>query len=388
MKDVNGQQTDDISTAIADAVSASLATPLAEKQEEEKPVPPAPAGETEQPVVEATDLEEIPGDEPPAGDTEPEGEPKVEAKPDADAPVAIKPIADKLATEFTISTEDGEIEVPDVIIEYKANGKARKDRIDQVVKLAQFGTYNQEKLAEAERVAVAAQDETTQLRQVLDQREAQLERLLQDEEYLAAVREAYDRENSPERRAARAEEQVQDLRVQSQMAEIASQGQAFYRDEVVPALRMIQESLPTVEVGEMEERVAYAMALHAAQAPNGQKYLPASQFPKLRDYLVKDLVFWAQMQHAMRTEGGSGTASAPAAPKAVPAAPKATPSTEVARAQAEAQRAKQQLARATRPLGRTPEGKSAEGKPAPSKPITTVDDAVAAATAAVMSSIQ
>jgi hypothetical protein len=142
---------------------------------------------------------------------------------------------------------------------------------------------------------------------------------------------------------------------------------------------MIQEALPTVEIGEMEERIAYAMALHAEQAPNGSKYLPPSQFPKLRQYLVQDLVFWAQMQHAMRTEGKEAP---PAAKSAAPA--KANP--EVTRAQAEAQKAKQALARASRPMGRGTDGKFSEKSKA--KPINTVDDAVAAAMADVMSNIR
>ena len=369
----------DVTSAVADAVSASLAVPLEAKKAVAKPEAQAPV---------ATDLEEEPTDvvADPApedgGDTETDTE-EVVAE-DVVLPegyVAPKAIADKMATEFTISDADGEIEVPDVIIEYKANGKLRKDRIDQVVKLAQWGAYNQDKVAEIERVAVTASEERDQLVQMLEEREAQLERLLTDDEYMMNVREVYERENSPEKRVTRAEQEVQNVRVQAQMERIASQGSQFYRDEVVPALAMIQEALPTVEMGEMEERIAYAMTLHAEQAPNGGKYLPPSQFAKLRQYLVQDLVFWAQMQHAMRTEGQPASA-APAKSAAAPG--KGSP--EVTRAQAEAQKAKQALARASRPMGRGTDGKFSEKSKA--KPINTVDDAVAAALADVMSNIR
>jgi hypothetical protein len=378
----------DINLAVADAVKASLATPAAEKA----PPPEVPAPEVEpvtpEPPV-ATDLEEVPegDDAPEAPDGEDDGEGRGEGESKkAELPegfVATKSITDKLATEFTIRDGDGEIEVPDVIIEYKANGKVRKDRLDQVVKLAQWGVYNQDKMAEAEQSVAAERTEREQLAQALEQREAQLERLLQDDDYLAAVREAYERENSPERRAARAEEEVQSVRVNAEMERITTQGQQFYRDEVAPALQMIQEALPTVEVGEMEERIAYAMALHAAQAPNGQRYLPPSQFPKLRDYLVKDLVFWAQMQHAMRTEGQPDTQRPQAKSPAAPVAKAVDP--EVTRAQAAAQKAKQQLAKAARPMGRGTDGKFVDK--ARAKPINTVDDATEAAVAAVMASI-
>ena len=370
----------DVSAAVADAVSASLAIPVEQKQAAAKTAPVTPK---------ATDLEEEPTDEPELLPTEVEAEaPEAEETEEAPADVALPEgyvappaISDKMVTEFTISDADGEIEVPDVIIEYKANGKVRKDRIDQVVKLAQWGAYNQDKVAEIERVAVSATEERDQLMQMLEERESQMERLLADEEYLMAARDTYERENSPERRAARAEREAQDVRVQAQMERISTQGAQFYRDEVAPALQMIQEALPTVEVGEMEERIAYAMALHAEQAPNGSKYLPPSQFPKLRQYLVQDLVFWAQMQHAMRTEGKAPVT----APASKPAA-KVAANPEVTRAQAEAQKAKQALARASRPMGRGTDGKFRETPKA--KPINTVDDAMSAATAAVMAGIQ
>jgi hypothetical protein len=372
----------DVNSAVADAVSAALAVPVEQKKAARAAAPVTP---------EATDLEEEPTQEPTdapvegneqASDTE---EPEAQDAPaDVELPegyVAPKAIADKMATEFIISDADGEIEVPDVIIEYKANGKLRKDRIDQVVKLAQWGAYNQEKVAEIERTAVAASEERDQLVQMLEEREAQLERLLTDDDYMMNVREVYERENSPEKRVTRAEQEVENVRVQAQMERIASQGGQFYRDEVVPALQMIQEALPTVEMGEMEERIAYAMTLHAEQAPNGGKYLPPSQFAKLRQYLVQDLVFWAQMQHAMRSEGQPASA-APAKSAAVPG--KGSP--EVTRAQAEAQKAKQALARASRPMGRGTDGKFSETSKA--KPINTVDDAVASAMADVMSKIR
>jgi hypothetical protein len=371
----------DVTSAVADAVSASLAVPV-----EQKKAARAAAAVT----PEATDLEEEPEQEAPApaepGDADADAS-DTEASETQDAPtdvelpegyVAPKSISDKMATEFVISDADGEIEVPDVIIEYKANGKLRKDRIDQVVKLAQWGAYNQDKVAEIERVAVTASEERDQLVQMLEEREAQLERLLTDDEYMMNVREVYERENSPEKRVTRAEQEVQNVRVQAQMERIASQGSQFYRDEVVPALAMIQEALPTVEMGEMEERIAYAMTLHAEQAPNGGKYLPPSQFAKLRQYLVQDLVFWAQMQHAMRTEGKE-------APPAVKSAAPAKANPDVTRAQAEAQKAKQALARASRPMGRGTDGKFREAPKA--KPINTVDDAMGAALSAVMANI-
>src|SRR5258708_26452462 len=48
-----------------------------------------------------------------------------------------------LATEFTVSSEDGELEVPDLNITYKVAGKDVTDPIDVVVRKAQQGGYNE-----------------------------------------------------------------------------------------------------------------------------------------------------------------------------------------------------------------------------------------------------
>ena len=88
---------------------------------------------SEETEAEARD-EEIEASETEDTETETE-EPEVEAA--SEEYVNVPVLDDELATNFTLFDAEGELEIPDVIVEYKANGKVRKDRLDKVVKLAQ-----------------------------------------------------------------------------------------------------------------------------------------------------------------------------------------------------------------------------------------------------------
>lgn len=346
----------DVKDAIADAASAALAT-LPPTVEEETPAPPA-------------------GEEPQAPDAETENDSQEDDGEQDTAPegyVVLPVVSDKLATEFTLLDADGELEVPDLMVEYKANGKIRKDRLDQVVKLAQFGVYNQEREQQVKQIEQQAQtleQERQQLHDMLAEREAQLERLLQDEDFLYAVREAYEQENTPERRLARVEQEKEALQVQYQMANIVERGTTFYESEVGPAIALIAGTLPTVSSEELEERFAYAMQAHVEVAPNGQPYIPPSRYDAVRRYILEDLAGWAQFQHGRRATATS--------------APDAKAQRELEQARIDAQKAKRAVGQAMKPIGRAAKD---GGKPRAARPAT-VDDAVSSALDEVLSSLR
>lgn len=344
----------DIQQAISDAADAAMAT-----------LPPAP-------VDEPTPEPAPPADPAPAEDA-PETPAEEQETPDAETPdlpegyVAVPVVEDKLATEFVLKDAEGEVEIPALIVEYKANGKVRQDRLDQVVKLAQFGVYNEAR----EQQFKQAESRLQELEEVVSQREAQMERLLQDEEFFLTLRDAYEAENSPERRAERAERRVEEVQVATQMQAIQQQGEQFYSSEVRPAVEFIANALPSVTTDELEERIAYAMQLHAKVAPNGQAYLPAVEYDALRKYIVDDLAIWAQATHARRAGTATPTPSAAL--------------TSSAQAQVEAQKAKRAVGQATKPVGRPAAPSS--GKPKATKP-STLDDALDSAMSEILSSIR
>jgi hypothetical protein len=292
--------------------------------------------------------------------------------------VAVPTVTDDLATEFTLRDVDGEVEVPDLMVEYKANGKVRHDRLDQVVKLAQWGVYNQEreqKVQQVEQLAQQVYQEREELAALLSERESQIEKLLLDDDFLLAVRDAYGEENSPESRATRAEQRVEDLRVEQQMSVIVEKGERFYENEVMPALDMISEALPFVPIEELAEKFQMAMYAHAERAPNGEAYIPASRYDAVRKYILDDLAVWAQAQHGRRSRA---TTSAPQRETQQALA-------ERDRARVEAQKAKRAVGQKMVPVGSA--GRPS-GKPRASGSGTTVDDAVASALSSALSSFR
>jgi hypothetical protein len=292
--------------------------------------------------------------------------------------VAVPTVMGELATEFILRDDDGEVEVPALTVEYKANGKMRKDRLDQVVKLAQWGVYNQEreqKVYQVEQMAQQVHEEREQLAALLSERESQIEKLLLDDDFLFAVRDAYGEENSPEKRATRAERAVEDLRVEQQMSAIAETGKQFFEGEVMPALDTIAGALPSVSIEELAEKFQMAMYAHAERAPNGEAYIPASRYDAVRQYILDDLAVWAQAQHGRRLRT---TTSAPQRETQQALA-------ERDRARVEAQKAKRAVGQKMVPVGSA--GRPS-GKPRAGGSGTTVDDAVASALSSALSSFR
>lgn len=350
----------DIREAMSEAVSAALPAPE----------PVAPVEDTPEPVAE----EEAESPEDSAPVTEEEAAPDTEdATPTADVElpdgfVAVPTVTEGLATDFVLRDEHGEVEVPALIVEYKANGKVRQDRLDQVVKLAQWGVYSQDR---EQRLKAETQQQVEQMEQLLVEREQQMERLLNDEAYREAVYEAYLNENSPERRAERAEQQVTNLRIAQELQTISQTGEQFYASEVGPAIQLISDALPTVPVEELEAKLEMAMRAHVEVAPNGLPYVPPSRYEAIRKYIVEDLAIWAQAAHSRRSKPVT--------------AEKQKANAELERAQVEAQKAKRMVGQKLKPVGQvgaTPDRPKASAKP------STVDDAVSSALSAVLSSIR
>jgi hypothetical protein len=351
----------DIRDAMSDAVSAALPVPESEAPAEDTPVASPEAEES------SDEGEVSPEQDEPTGEDSDE----VVAASDVELPegfVAVPSVTEGLATDFVLRDEHGEVEVPALIVEYKANGKVRQDRLDQVVKLAQWGVYSQDR---EQRLKADTQQQVEQMEQLLVEREQQMERLLNDEAYREAVYEAYLNENSPERRAERAEQQMANLRLSQELQSISQTGEQFYAAEVGPAIQLIADALPTVPVEELEAKLEMAMRAHVEVAPNGLPYVPPSRYEAIRQYIVEDLALWAQAAHSRRS-------------KPVTAA-KQKANAELERAQVEAQKAKRMVGQKLKPVGQvgaTPDRPKASAKP------STVDDAVSSALSAVLSSIR
>ena len=306
-------------------------------------------------------------DEEVESDAAPDDEEKPAAKP-PEGFANVATITDKLVTEFTVRDTDGdEVEPPALVIEYKANGKVRRDRIDQVVKLAQFGVYNQER-----ETALAAQQEEAAKREdevyaALETREAQLRRLLEDEETYLAARERYLAENSPEKRAARAEQETRTVREQRDMEQAAVEGERFFEGSVLPTLDELAAEYPEVELEELSAQFTTALM---PLMKNGM--VPRGQFGRVRQYLDTELRDWAKTKHDRRV--------------AKIAAAREPSEKEAEAARIAAAKAKRATATAARPSARSGTAPSAPAR----KPVDrmSVDEASDDALASVLAGIK
>lgn len=294
-----------------------------------------------------------------------------QAAPYVDVPTLSK---DDLVTEFSVLDDEGEIEAPAIKVKYKAGGKEREDRLDQVVKMAQLGVYNHEKQQQFEKMEQelpAYRQKAEEAVKLLQTREQQIERLLQDEDYLSAVRQRYEQANSPENVAKRAKQELERERANFQMERVREKGTQFFNSEVKPALTTISEALPSVTVDELSERMAKGLRMHTRMGPDGQPYIPPESYDEVRSYILEDLSYWAQIQHQKRSGSQPQTKGQEQAKK------------ELEKARVQAQKAKRAVGKKTRPVGRA----KAEKAPKKKREINNVDDATNAALEEVLSSM-
>lgn len=342
-----------------DTETADLDTP--ESAEEES------SDETEGAEAEAEPSEESDETAEESEDTEGEAEEAPDEVALPEGMVAIKTIDDKLVTEFVVKDGEGdEVEPPALMIEYKANGKMRKDRLDQVVKLAQFGVYNQER----EQSLLAQQDEMTKevesMSEQLSVREDQLRQLLEDEEAYIRVRERYLQENAPEKRVQRAESEVKELRQKQVEERRVAQAEQFYTGTVIPSLEQIAADFPEVELEEVSAQFSAALV---PVMKNGA--VPVEMYPQIEQYIETVLREWAEQKHTARVTRYQGE--------------KAKAEKEAEAAKVAAAKAKRSAASAVRPAVRSGAQAAKATKP---KTSASIEDAEEDALNTVLASLR
>jgi hypothetical protein len=235
---------------------------------------------------------------PAEGDEEGKGEPEPEPIPEKEEKK--KDEKDATAPAFTVFGEDGKTPIapPKMLVEFKANGKVRQEPLDRVVQFAQFGVYNHEREQNLQRAQEEMTEEVRGVYAELDQREAAIERLLTDPEYLEAVRERYLQEKSPEREASRAKAEAEQLRAQMQQTASAEQGQKFFAEVVFPSIEAIMRENP--ELDDPEEVAARLALMLEPMRENGK--IPLKRHREIEALIASDLRDWAKATNDRRAQ--------------------------------------------------------------------------------------
>ncbi len=272
---------------------------------------------------------------------------------------------------FKVYDHEGEIVAPDLEFEFTANGKTRKVSTDQLIRYAQaaFPSIEREQALEVERQSIQRQQvfarelqqTALSLQEQVQQRDQMIERLLGDPNFLANELVRFEQQNTPEARAERERQRLNNERQQWHFQQAAQASQAFVDNELSFAVTEITKAFPTVTPDELASKLFLAADPYRVQGPGGRIIHPDG-FTALREFVTKELVPWAQQAHFARSDGRPAAA--------------ASESTAVRRANAEtdqarvrAQKAKRVATAALRPAGRAmPESQ-------PAKPVRTMRDA-------------
>lgn len=280
----------------------------------------------------------------------------------AEAPAASEPevpvptLKRSPETPFTVTDDKGELELPDLYFNFKANNKDyEKVPLDKLVRFAQMGIYNAEKEArfrdveqnvgQIERRATMAETRVQELEKFYD-------RLLADPAYYEQAATMYQEQNTPEQRIARAEERTRAMQAQfelereelrrsarheaqaDQLKQRYSHEQenqqvaSFVKHDLAPAFNRLITEHP--HVNEREVLGQYTL-LSAPLMDSGR--IPLNRLAELKALVDHDLSNWVVALNADREFAQQATVK------------------KVQQARAAATTAKRQVARAAAPTG-------------------------------------
>lgn len=258
--------------------------------------------------------------------------------------VAPKVLADDKARGFTVSDDDGEILPPDLTWKITANGKERTLSTDKLVSYASMGVYNhelQQTVQQTQQHAQQVEQRYQDVQREIATRDQQIEALLTDPDFLYRAQQAYVQHNTPEARATRERQALQEQQTQLQMERATLQATQFIDTAMTPALDLILRQCPTVS----QDEIAAKFFL-AADRYRRNGVLMADGFDPLKQWVIRDL--WpqiSQLHEHRQSERQQSTQSAADA--------KAAAAKEVQAAQVRAQKARNQTTQATRSSGRS-----------------------------------
>lgn len=289
-----------------------------------------------------------------------------------------------LITTFTLKDATGELAIPKgLMVEYQANGKTRNDPLDKVVKLAQMGVYNAEREQRVQQAETKVYDVEHQLAQVdgtLREREAQIERLLADPAFRERAVQAYQEQQTPEMQAQRLREEREQFQIEKERSEVAQVGEQYYEKEIVPAIAVLEQTLPHVTTDEITVRLApFVNRLRDARTG----LVPPQRFAAISQHFLSEIVPWAQQLDELRaTERGTKSGRQQAAD--------ASAAQQQTQAELDRERVRAQKARRLATTHLKPPGRSAApvvpAKKAPSTHAEIMEDVIASALAGTQTS--
>lgn len=298
--------------------------------------------------------------------------------------VAALPVKGRpLATTFTVRDHDGELEVPDVTIEFTANGKARNESLDKVVRLAERGVYNEEReqaVVQQRQEAQAVVQEYQRLAAYTRQLEAERDRVLSSDDAYLEERAKWEAQRTPEAQLERERAERQSMEQRTAYMHAAQVSNEFFTGTVMPAVEKISAVLPTVTQDEIGARLVLLTNHLRVPTPDGDTIIPPRAHDQVRQIVLKEIAPWALQLHEARD------ASTKAEREAVTQRQREADA-RTSQAQIDAQKAKNLLGKNARRGPATANTGTATRETEPKKPIKDIDDAMSSALDATMAAM-
>lgn len=206
----------------------------------------------------------------------------------------------KLATEFQVFDDEGELEIPDIKITFKANGQEREQvPLDKIVRWAQIGVSRDEREPELlglrQRTSEQAQS-IDELQAIIQQYEGYLPQLFENPNFYDQAAQAWAEQNSPAQRAARAEAQLRqqqdDMRMQHEDAQLAQ----YVQTNLSPLVDNLVAENPAVSFEEVMGRFSI---LTAPLLVRGR--IPPQSLPQVEHLIRSELSDWVLHQQETRS---------------------------------------------------------------------------------------
>jgi hypothetical protein len=168
-----------------------------------------------------------------------------------------------------------------------------------VVRLAQFGFANEEReqqVLAAKRFVVEAQQKEQEYQGLVQQYEGYYDRIFNDPAFYEEARLAYINQNSPESRAQRAEQQLQQIEVAKRQEAEKQQIAGFVEQTIMPVMSRLLQENPMLNENELIGRYT---TLTAPLLVNGR--VPLTRLRDVEHIVGNDLSLWAQQIQYERT---------------------------------------------------------------------------------------
>jgi hypothetical protein len=274
---------------------------------------------------------------------QPESQTPAEGQPAEEQPQAEKPKPP--LTKFDVLDDAGQaVELPKVKLQFKADGKVVNYDLEKVVHLAQQNSFNARQVQTLGEQLQSLQQNEQQFQNAVQQYEHHISRMFQHPEVYDEARAAWLEANSPEKRVARLETQLQQQTQQQAAAQEAQRVAEFITGTILPSVSQLAEQFPHVTEDDLLGR--FALYVPAYQV-NGK--VPAANLPKLQQFVETEIASWAAQVHDTRA-------------KAIQAA-QADAGKSLQKQQANSQALKRQVGKALAPVGTAAQSPQHQPKP-------------------------